>query len=89
MPITGNNSFYITRCFEAARRGSLFPATELALKYFFGFLGEYTINIPIIFLFWNYLMPGLVRLAHLPEIMYANLLWGIIISWKVNKHFAE
>ena len=37
----------------------------------------------------NFLMPDIVRLAHLPEILYANLLWGIIISWKVKKHFRE
>jgi len=35
----------------------------------------------------NFLMPDLVRLAHLPEILYANLFWGVIISWKVKKHF--
>jgi len=35
----------------------------------------------------NYLMPGFVRMAHLAEIIYANLLWGIIISYKVRKHF--
>ncbi|MGL1892610.1 MAG: hypothetical protein OCD02_13355 [Spirochaetaceae bacterium] len=35
----------------------------------------------------NFLMPGFVRMAHLPEIMYANLLWGIIIGFKVNNHF--
>ncbi len=28
---------------------------EMCLKYFFGFLGEYTVNIPIIFLCWNFL----------------------------------
>lgn len=33
----------------------------------------------------NFLMPDIVRLAHLPEIMYANLLWGFIISWKTSR----
>ena len=37
----------------------------------------------------NFIMPDLVRLAHLPEIMFANLLWGIIISKQVSKHFKE
>ena len=47
----------------------------------FGCLMSSTLLIP------NFLMPDIVRMAHLPEILYANLLWGIIISWKVNKHF--
>ena len=37
----------------------------------------------------NFLMPGFVRMAHLPEILYANLLWGVVISWKVNKYFTN
>jgi len=32
----------------------------------------------------NPIMPDLVRLAHLPEILFANLLWGVIISLKVE-----
>lgn len=37
----------------------------------------------------NFLMPGFVRMAHLPEIMYANLLWGVIISHKVSVHISK
>lgn len=35
----------------------------------------------------NFIMPDFVRMAHLPEIVYANILWGIILSWKLKKHF--
>ncbi|MGL1892611.1 MAG: LuxR C-terminal-related transcriptional regulator [Spirochaetaceae bacterium] len=30
-------------------------ALEMSLKYYFGFLGDYTVNIPIIFICWNLL----------------------------------
>jgi hypothetical protein len=36
----------------------------------------------------NFLMPGIVRLSHLPEILFANLLWGFIISRLVSRHFS-
>ena len=47
---TQNGQWYIFFVFAL-----IVIATELSLKYFFGFLGEYTINIPIIFLCWNFL----------------------------------
>jgi hypothetical protein len=49
----------------------------------FGCLMSSSLLIP------NFLMPDFVRMAHLPEILFANLLWGIIISWKVKSHFKE
>ena len=35
----------------------------------------------------NYIMPDLIRLAHLPEILFANMLWGFVISYRVGKFF--
>lgn len=77
-------------------RGSIWILLAIALqKYQKGTLWEKSLVTGIVFgclmssglLVPNFLMPDMVRMAHLPEILYANLLWGIIISWKVNKHF--
>ena len=77
-------------------RGSIWILLAIALqKYQKGTSWEKSLMTGIVFgclmssglLVPNFLMPDIVRMAHLPEILYANLLWGIIISWKVNKHF--
>ena len=77
-------------------RGSIWILLAIALqKYQKGTSWEKSLVTGIVFgclmssslLIPNFLMPDIVRMAHLPEILYANLLWGIIISWKVNKHF--
>lgn len=70
-------------------RGSIWIALALGIHVFlkgspfekalitglsFGCLMSSDLLIP------NFLMPDIVRLAHLPEILFANLLWGILIS---------
>ena len=37
----------------------------------------------------NFVMPDLVRLSHLPEILFANLLWGFLLAGNLRKHFRE
>ncbi|MDA3809128.1 MAG: hypothetical protein PF518_02245 [Spirochaetaceae bacterium] len=79
-------------------RASIWILLAIALqKYLRGSIWEKSLITGITFgclmssflLVPNYLMPGFVRMAHLPEILYANLLWGVIISWKVNRHFTN
>lgn len=61
-------------------KGSHFEKS-LVIGITFGVLMSSSLLIP------NFLMPDIIRLAHLPEIMFANLLWGLIISWNVKRHF--
>ena len=77
-------------------RGSIWILLAIALqKYQKGTSWEKSLVTGIVFgclmssglLIPNFLMPSIVRMAHLPEILFANLLWGIIISWKVTKYF--
>lgn len=37
----------------------------------------------------NWIMPDLIRLAHLPEILFANILWGFFISGQVSRYFSR
>ncbi len=48
----------------------------------FGVLMSSSLLVP------NPLMPDIVRLSHLPEILYANILWGMILSLRVAKHIS-
>lgn len=37
----------------------------------------------------NFLMSDIIRLSHLPEILFANMIWGFVISSRVQKRMTE
>jgi DNA-binding CsgD family transcriptional regulator len=67
----------------------LIAGIEIILKIYFGFLGQYTINIPIIFLSWNFLSMSQFKDNMANLLNSTDLSKQLIINWNLTDREVE